>query len=141
MDAVTNLAANELGDPGKVLLVLEAAKATNVVVQKELLDTYIFLLKEQRILPFEYFFRFRPLPVSDLLHEDLYNLSQAGFVRSASPIVITDHGLKWLGERVPPGQSETLLNQIGGPLATYSQMTQSELSRTVYAKLTKAIPR
>jgi hypothetical protein len=141
MEGVTRPIEERLGDPGKVLLVLGASKAGNLQMEKDVFDTYLFLLREDKVLNLSYFFRFQPLPVSDLLRDDVYNLTQAGFIQSFSPMSITPHGLTWLRQSLSAKEEEESFSKLAGPLGGYCGLSRNELSRVVYARLAKPIPR
>jgi len=141
MDRAIKPQLESLGDPGEVLFTLAAARENQIRIEKELFDTYLFLLKQDGVLRFSYPFRFQPLPVSDLLHEDLYNLTQAGFVKSSSPIGITDRGVGWLKEKVAWSEVSGDLRRVGACLASFARSSRRELSAAVYSRITRPIPR
>jgi len=141
MDSVAKPQLERLGDAGEVLFTLAAAKEDQLRVEKGLFDTYVFLLRQRGLLYFSYPFRFQPFPVSDLLREDLYNLTQAGFVACLSPITITDRGVGWLKQRVLWSEVQTDLRKVGDYLAGLTRCSRHELSIAVYSRLTRPIPR
>ena len=141
MDSVAKPQLERLGDPGEVLFTLAAAKEDQLRVEKELFDTYVFLLRQDGLLSLSYPFRFQPFPVSDLLREDMYNLTQAGFIESSSPITITDRGVGWLKDRVSWCEVQPDLRKVGSSLANFTRCSRRELSTVVYSRLTRPIPR
>ena len=140
MEQVTMPEVQGLGDPGGVLFTLAAAKENRLSVDKDLFDTYLFLLRSDGVLTFNYAFRFQPLPVSDLLRDDLYNLTQAGFVAASSPVLITEFGIEWLKHKLPWAKAQPLVDAVGRHLAGFVRSSRRDLSRAVYARLTRPIP-
>ncbi len=141
MTTVTTPAVDRLGDPGGVLFTLAAAKEDGLEMEEDLFDSYVYLLRLDGVLNFKYSFRFQPLPVSDLLREDIYNLTQAGYLERASPIEITTVGMRWLRGIIPWDAAQPLLRTVADSLASFSRYSRRELSKVVYARLTRPIPR
>lgn len=130
----------EFGDPGKVILVFHAAANSNLKISKDQVDSYIYLLCEDDILRFSYPFRFQPLPYSPLLHEDLYNLTQATFIGHSCLIHITAKGIDWIDEKLPVSSiREEILSEIGGSLKEYVSLSPIQLFQSIYARTTKAV--
>ncbi len=130
----------EFGDPGKVMLVLHSAANSDLKISKDQIDSYIYLLCENDILRFTYPFRFQPLPYSPLLHEDIYNLSQASFIGHSCLIHITAQGMDWIDKRLPASpKREEILSEIGGSLKEYVSLSPIQLFQSIYSRATKAV--
>ena len=110
-------------------------------MEEDLFETYVYLLRGDGVLNFTYSFRFQPLPVSDLLREDMYNLTQAGFLERGSPVEITPVGLGWLKKAISWDVAQPLLRRLAESLGSLARYSRRELSRLVYARLTRPIPR
>jgi uncharacterized protein YwgA len=134
------LEEKEFGDPGKVMLVLNSAADSDLAIDEDRIDSYIYLLHEDDILKFAYPFRFDPLPYSSMLHEDLYNLSQIHFVGHGSSIFITDQGKGWIKERLlDPHNRKKIFSDIERHLKEYVSYSSSQLFDSVYARATEAV--
>ena len=126
----------KLTDAGKLVVTFGASHKKDIRISEEKLDSYIFLLNSDGVLPFSYSFRFEPLPYSQMLRDDAYNLVQAGYLGKASPLWITQSGLTWMQEWLSAQESgETLLSALGNALENYAKYDERALFKTVYARL------
>ncbi len=133
------LAGMRLNDSGKLLLVLDTAAQRPVLeVRKNRLDSYLYLLNRETILPVGYAFTFEPLPFSSQLWSDITVFRQLEFVASASPsLVITSTGRDWLHERLSAAEDrEEVVARIRGRLDTYVNWDTGVLFHYIYYQAT-----
>ena len=124
-------------DSGKLLIVFEAADRKKVRIEDDYIDSYIFLLNADKIVPFGYHFRFAPLPYSGLLKEDLYALVQAEYLDMKSNIHITDFGKDWVEEELRVSKHfHNISEEIGNKLKLFSTWGPYQLFEAIYVKVT-----
>lgn len=127
------------GDPDKVVLVLNSAAFLELEVPEERIDSYIYLLTADQVLDFAYPFRFKPLPYSHLLQEDLGDLFQVGLIGHGSSLFITGAGVDWIDKRLPESTREGVFTTVGRQLKTYVGLSPQQLFQVIYAHAAKSI--
>jgi len=123
----------ELADPEKLLAMFEAAQKKGIEIERENIDTYVYLLKA-RDIPFSYHFVFHPLPHSDELREDIFGLIKAGYLTSSQSIRITSMGISFVQEIVLPNLGD-MYRRIGEYLVEFIGLDRYSLSEAVYARI------
>lgn len=123
----------ELADPEKLLAMFEAAQEKGIEIERENIDTYVYLLKA-RDIPFSYSFVFHPLPHSDELREDVFGLIKAGYLTSSQSIRITSMGISFVQEIVLPHLGD-MYRRIGEYLVEFIGLDRYSLSEAVYARI------
>lgn len=127
-----------LTDTGNLLLMFRAADLAKLAIEERDSDSLVFLMQSERLIPFGYALRLKPLPYSERLHNDIYNLVQSHYLERKSPVYITGLGSDWvkgLLERYL--YTEDILNPVVDALRNFMSHGKDGLFRLVYAKITQ----
>ncbi len=123
-------------DSIKLLLMVKAMTNQDILVDGELLPSYIYLLNTEKYLSFHYVFTFDPLPYSKDISEDTEAFIKIGFIRHSSPIMITEFGESWLAPRMPT--LEKYFTKIKeAPLSKWVKMDPKHLFDYIYGLISK----
>lgn len=134
----TAISKMEVADVGKVLLMFESANLAHVSINEPDLDSVVFLLQVESLIPFDYAFKSNPLPRSARLHEDVYDLIQTRYLAKSSPIYITEQGTRWVNELLQHHQyTLDLLEPIAEQLKGLVGGGGDALFRLVYTAITR----
>lgn len=118
------------GDCEKLLFVIQTADVDQIPIDKTNIHPYFFLLKFEDTLKFQYRFSLKPLPYSDQLDDDIFDMVSIEYLRSQSPIHITGLGEEWVQQYLQP--DEQLRAAVSAKLRRYDQMTDEEMHDTLY---------
>jgi len=102
------------------------------------LDTYVFLLNKENILPFDYFFRNRPELCSLDLHDDFDGLVDSGYliretrmagVNDVDYCYIAADGILWVLKHIPTNESlyKNLAKAAADKIKIYQGMSERQL--------------
>ena len=134
-DAIVKM---QVADVGKVLFLFESANLAHVSIDEPNLDSVVFLLQVESLIPFDDAFRLNPLPRSTRLHEDVYDLIQTRYLAKSSPIYITETGSLWVNELLQRHEyTSDLLQPIAEQLKGLVGGGRDALFRLVYTAITR----
>lgn len=128
----------QVTDVGKVLFLFRAADLAKVSIEERDIDSIVFLLQVERVIPFDYAFRLNPLPRCPRLHEDVYDLIQTRYLAKTSPIYITAEGSNWVTKFLEYHEyTVELLQPVVDQIKGLVGGGRDSIFRLVYAAITR----
>lgn len=132
------LAGAGLNDSGKLLVVFHAADQAQLPIRENRLDSYVYMLDREAVLPVGYAFTFEPSPYSSQLWTDVSLMRQLEFVMEASPeLKITSTGAEWVDKRLEKAEdSSKVVATITQSLRRYVNWDARTLFHATYWRAT-----
>lgn len=113
-------------------LLLFSIYAIGQKLREDLVVTYAFLLKQRRIVPFNYAFYFHSLPRSEKGSEDLYSFAATGDVLLTPDdyVEITEKGEEWAKQYQTDPEFGKAVTAVKDFLARYNGWSDEQLVET-----------
>jgi uncharacterized protein YwgA len=125
---------NQVLEAEKLLLMVYEAKKAHIILDREKVNPYVYLMRNRYQIPLFYVFRFNPAPYSDELEDDLESLKKAGHVHYSSPVVITDRGIERIEGKI--NELRSLSENIVEALEEMSNWDDKMLFQAIYDAIT-----
>lgn len=110
-------------------LLLFSIYAAGQKLREDLVVTYAFLLKQGRIVPFNYAFYFHSLPRSEKGSEDLYSLAatEEVLLTPDDHVELTEKGEEWVKQYQTDSEFGKAVTAIKDFLARYNGWSEAQL--------------